>query len=138
MPYVQLSDMVSRIPNPFLVQALDDSQAGLVDQNIWAAIQTDVGNIIDGRLGQRYATPFTGSIPLVISEAAKVFAAEMIYDRRQVEPNPYRKQADAMREKLDRLAIGQEPLSPTINRADPSGAVIGERSQLSRHTRVGL
>lgn len=125
--YVQLTQIVL-VPAPFLIQALNDTPgATIVDPNVWSAVQAHVGTMIESRLGQRYAVPFTApNIPPVVAEAGLVLAYEAIYQRRvAAEQNPWTDQATAMREKLDRIATAKEPLDPYINRADPSGNVIG-------------
>jgi hypothetical protein len=141
--YVQLTQLVL-VPASFLVQALNDppAQTGQAvfkptqaDPTIWAGIQGDVGNQIEGRLGQRYATPFASPFPAVVSDAALILAYEAVYARRVGEDkNPFSTRATAMREKLDLIGEGKQPLTPLLNRQDPSGNVIGSRAVTGRRT----
>lgn len=137
MPYVNLSDLNGKIPLPFLTQALDDSNAKVIDQGIWALIQTQAGNAVDARIGQRYALPLATPYPAVVTEAAVVFACEMIYARRSIaeKDNPWTGQADKFRAMLDEIGAGTIPFTPTLNRADPSASVIAEPAQTTRAPR---
>lgn len=124
MPYVLLGDLRGKIPQKFLVQALDDDQDGEVDAGLWELVQAQAARAVDSRLGQRYEVPFADP-PAIVLEAALIFACEGIYARRVgPDENPFMGMGNAMRGKLDKIGSGAEPLIPTLNRAKPSGGVI--------------
>jgi phage gp36-like protein len=129
--YVQMSDVNGRIPAPFLLEALDDNQDGVVDVEVWQAIQADVQAAIDGKLGQRYPVPFLAPLPAIVSDAARLFACELLYKRRGSadKVNPWFEEADKMRAKLDLIGAGKQPLTPELQRQKPSVSVVGERSK---------
>ena len=132
MPYVELASIQARIPQPFLVQALDDDQDGAIDAGLWELIAGQTGDAIDARLGQRFAVPLAAdhaAMPLA-REAALVIACELIYARRVApDQNPWTKKAEAVLTKLDKIGAGEEALTPTATRARPSGSVIAEPSR---------
>jgi phage gp36-like protein len=131
MAYIQLTDLKGKIPTDKLIQALDDNEDGAIDNDVWAQIQSDVQVEIDGFLGQRYATPFIDPLPAVVKSAARVFAIEAVYERRNLlsEKSPERVAAQNTRKKLAAIAAGDEPLAPEQQRAKPSGVVISEKSK---------
>jgi hypothetical protein len=142
MPYVALTDLYGKIPQPFLVQALDDDQSGVANQATFDLIASQVALDIEARLGQRYATPFVASegqpIPQIVLHAALIFACEGVYARRvPIDQNPWTGMANSLRAKLDRIGNGQEPLTPSIQRQDPSVTVIAAPSKtFSRRTSI--
>jgi len=119
--YFVTGDLSGRIPTKFLIQALDDDKDGAADPAVISAMQADVQSDIDGRLGQRYETPFTNPLPAVVRSAAISIACEMVYKRRGVEGknNPYSEEAAKARAKLDRIGNGKEPLEPNKKDARP-------------------
>ena len=126
MPYVALDDLRGKIPQTFLVQALDDDRDGEVDAGLWELIQSQADQAVDSRLGQRYPVPFDDP-PAIVSEAALIFACEAIYARRVgPEQNPWMGMGNAMRSRLERIGSGDESLTPEIARTKPSGGVISE------------
>lgn len=131
MPYVELTDLHGKIPPQFLIQALDDDQDGAVDAGLWELIQSQSGDAVDSRLGQRYEVPITDAKALPLARnAALIFAAEAVYARRvPPEQNPWMGQANTMRSKLDKIGKGEESLTPSVNRAKPSGVVVAEPSR---------
>lgn len=122
--YVELANLKGRIPEPFLTQALDDDNDGAVDA--WAEVQAQACNDVDAPLSGRYSTPLPAPYPAIAVRAAQVFAAELCYLRRSVSPNPWTAQADELRKTLAAIGAGDEPLTPVLQRAQPSGTVIGE------------
>lgn len=131
MPYVQQADVSVDIPPSFIVEALDDDGDGVADVGLWDQVAAAASTAVDSRLGQRYATPFVSPIPAIVTEAARIFASEMLYNRRGVakDKNPFTEAADALREKLDLIGQGKQPLTPAIQRQQPSASVITERSK---------
>src|SRR4051812_25432138 len=98
MNYVEQTDLVGLLPAATIVQALDDDGDGAADVGIFASVADTVSRDIDGRLGQRYATPFPYPYPAVVTNAARVLAMEALYTRRGKtgDANPFAKQADAI------------------------------------------
>jgi phage gp36-like protein len=128
MSYVALSDLSGSIPAEFLTQALDDDGDGVIDDGGFDSIAADVGTDIDAYLGLRYALPLAPPYPPVVLSAAKVLACERIYKRRSIEDskNPWSAQAGQIRTMLKSISLGQAPLSPDLNRKDPSVSIIAE------------
>lgn len=128
MAYVELDDLRGKMPDRDLVAALDDNQDGEIDTEVWQQIQQDVQDEIDGVLGQAYTVPFPDPIPAVVKLAAKRFAVEAVYARRNLvgEKQPWVVDANASRKKLSSIANGNEPLWPDKGRSLPSGSVISE------------
>jgi phage gp36-like protein len=131
MRYVEPTDLIGIIPNTHLIEALDDNQDGAPDAGVFDSIADTVSRDIDARLGQRYATPFRYPYPSVAIYAARILALEALYARRgqKDDKNPYGKQADAQRAKLDAIGKGEQPLQPGTQRSDPSATAIIERSK---------
>lgn len=139
MAYVELSDVEGKIPSKFLIQALDDDNDGAIDTGIFELVQAQAGQEIDGRLGQRYEVPFVSPLPALVSLAALIFACEGVYARRVVpDQNPFKAQADGMRSKLDEIAKGEQPLTPEIQRKQPSVSVITSPSRTFSSSRTAL
>lgn len=136
MPYVLQSEIEADIPPTFLVEALDDDNDGQADAGLWDKVAESVATEIDGTLGQRFAVPFSSPIPAIVKQAAKVFSLEKLYARRGTPEaqNPWAKQAAAFREKLTRIAKGEEPLTPEIQRAKPSVTAITEPAKTTSST----
>lgn len=129
--YVTMSEMNGLIPTAFLVQALDDDQDGNADATAWAAVLGQVHKQIDGPLGTRFKVPFTNPLPPIVSEAAPIFAAELLYNRRGFadDKNPWTKQASELRKKLDAIAQGALPLTPEIKRTAPAAGIVSETAK---------
>jgi hypothetical protein len=138
MAYVCYTDVQGKIPPKFLIQALDDDLDGQPDPGLFDLIASQVSTDIDGRLGQRYAVPFSAPLPAIVSSAALIFACEAVYARRVTpEQNPWMGQGNSFRSKLDRIGQGLEPLTPELQRKAPSVSVIGECSKtFSRRSSV--
>jgi len=128
MAYIELTELKGKIPDRELVAALDDNKDNVIDADVWAQIQADVQTEIDGTLGQRFAVPFVAPLPAVVKLAAKRFAIEAVYARRNLsgEKEPWVVDANAMRKTLAAIAHGDQPLAPTQKRAQPSAVAITE------------
>ena len=126
MSYVETTDLVGIIPNTHLTEALDDDQDGVADPGVFDSVADTVSRDIDARLGQRYATPFNYPYPAVVVYAARILALEALYARRgqKDDKNPYGKQAEAQRAKLDAIGAGSQPLQPGAQRAEASATAI--------------
>lgn len=132
MPYVTQSDLESRVPAAFITQALDDNGDGEADAGLWDKVAAAVDAQINGRLEGRYAVPLAAPLPSVVTEAALVLAAEALYLRRGLsgDQNPWAKQAEAVRERLERIGTGKAELTYQSTPAKPGGSVIGEPSRV--------
>lgn len=131
MAYVTQDDLAGYLPPDFLLEALDDDADGVEDAGLWALLVAAVEDEIDSILGQRYTVPFS-SPPAVVTHSARLLALEALYQRRGVhgDANPWASRAQAQREKLDRIATGEEPLTPDTGRTKPSVSVVSESSRL--------
>lgn len=135
-PYVLIGDITASLAPDFLTQALDDNGDGVADPGVWDSIAAAVAKDIDGRLGQRYETPFSNPIPAIVANAGRIFAMEMLYARRgfAADKNPWTKQADAERTRLTQIAEGKAPLMPEIARKKPSASTITEPAKTTSAT----
>ena len=131
MPYILQSALKGKVPDDLLLQALDDNADGVADDGVWDAISGDVDRAIDGRLEGRYSVPLAAPLPAVVTEAATVIACEAVYMRRGLsgDNNPWTKQADAFRKRLEAIGAGELPLNATIIPVKSGGTVIGETSR---------
>lgn len=136
MPYLLKPDIESDIPPAFLTEALDDAGSGVADPALWDKVEASARDEVDGTLGQRFPVPFEAPIPPVVRHAMRVLVLERLYLRRGLsgDSNPWAAQAAKIREKLTRIANGEEPLTPEINRAKPSVTAITEPSKSSSST----
>ena len=139
-PYIAMGDIQGMIPLKFLIEGLDDNGDGEADGAAIDAVFTQASQAVDGLLEGRFTTPFTNPIPKIVIEATKIFAAELIYQRRgtKAEENPFTKQANQYRDpkdgKLGKIARGEEPLYPTIQRQLPSATAVTQPSKTSSST----
>lgn len=130
MAYITMADLTGKIPGPFLIEALDDDQDGAADPAVLSQVIADAEGSVDAILGTRFTVPFLNPLPAPVVNAAKVFACELIYQRRGKTPdqNPFTAAADQLRDPekgtLTLMARGELPLTPALNRAQPSGTVI--------------
>lgn len=131
MAYTTQSALASRVPPTFIVQALDDNGDGEADEGLWDLVSSGVDAQINGRLEGRYAVPLAEPFPAVVTEAALVLAAEALYLRRGLsgDQNPWSKQANDIRARLERIGAGKEALKNEIAPARSGGSVIGETSR---------
>jgi hypothetical protein len=131
--YATIQQVAARVPNTLIVQALDDNRDGQIDADVQAAWEQSVDGEIDGFLGQRYSVPFSGTIPSVVANAAMILRCEALYQRRGIptEQNPFSGQAAKIREKLDRIGRGVDPLTPDTPKAHDPGSIISEPSRFT-------
>lgn len=89
-----------------LINLTDDNGTGSVDQGVLSSIIMSVSSTIDGLLAPTYQTPFKGTPPNLVTEAATQFACEALMGRRLVpgEVNPFKERAKAMWELLKNVA----------------------------------
>lgn len=132
MAYLTQNDLAGRVPAATLQEALADSrQDPSVGESVWDAIVSDVGRQIDSRLGGRFSVPLSAPLPAVVQDAAVVLAAELVFARRGMpaDQNPWNTQAKAVRERLERIGRGDEPLSTTKPAASSPAIVISESAR---------
>lgn len=131
MAYVLQSDLEGRVPKDVIVEALDDDRDGSADPGVWDKIADDVAKAINGRLEGRFSVPLADPLPYVCREGAVILACEALYLRRgrAGESNPWSKQADAFRARLEKIGRGDEPLQYNEAPAAQGGAAIVEDSK---------
>lgn len=132
MNYCTQADLEVKIPAPYLLDALDDDGDRAIDADVLAGLLDGASREVDAILGQRYATPFAEPVPSICRQAAIFFACRDTYARRGIaaEENPWQKTAGEWTKKLDRIAAGDEPLTPEKQRSKPSGSIISEDSKV--------
>lgn len=133
MPYVTQDDIKTLMPADYLAQCLADE--GEDSAVVFARIAAAASNAVDAALAQAYTVPFASPVPSLVSEAARIFCAEMLYMRRGVPPdaNPFTARATEIRKKLDRVGNGKEPLQPgAAANASDSVAIVTEPSRLNQ------
>lgn len=138
MAYVTLTQIRAALPQEITHRLIDDTGAGVPDSENWNAIAEAVGREIDGKIGQRYATPLPEPVPAIVANAAFVLAAELLYQRRGFygEKNPWAVRAQGIRGTLgvpggqagllDAIASGDSPLTVASQRAIPTAVAITE------------
>ena len=122
--YTTLAQVTAKLPNDFIVQALDDDKDGLLDEDVWAAVAADAADQVDDRLGQRYSVPFDpANLSAKVRASSLMFVLETLYLRRGFgteETNPFLHSARAARkdDKADTVVKpGEDP--------DLAGIVLG-------------
>jgi phage gp36-like protein len=129
MAYVSKDDMIAVLPADFLTVAVDDRHYGDDIDNVWPIVADAATRRVDSILGSRYSVPFAEPLPALVKEAAIVFAAHMLYLRRQAgENNPWAKEASSMMERLGRVASGELDLTFSDSAADPVAIVEPSRT----------
>ena len=128
MAYVEQADIEADLPAGFLVQALDDDGDGEADSGAWDKVAVAVGNDIDGALGQKFAVPIPEPFPAVVKASARILALWHLYQRRGFhgDANPWETEAKRVRDKLDKIGSGKEPLTPDNLGKMPGGFVVTE------------
>jgi phage gp36-like protein len=120
MHYVTKADMTAIIPADQLTVALDDRNIGDDTENTWDTIATAATRRVNAILGARFPVPFAEPLPDLVKDAAIVFAAYMLFLRRQSgEANPWTKEADSMVTRLEAVAKGDKDLTTGPGDDDP-------------------
>lgn len=124
MSYTTRDALETIIPPQFILQALDDDGDGVEDSGLWEKLSNAADTAVDAYLSGRYATPFSTTIPALVSEAAKTFLAESIYMRRGYESdrNPHTARANKLRTQLENIGNGNGSLGGVSSDASGSGA----------------
>lgn len=114
--YTTLAQVTAKLPNDFIVQALDDDKDGLIDEDVWAAVAADAADQVDDRLGQRYSVPFDpANLSAKVRASSLMFVLESLYLRRGFgteDTNPFINSARAARRELSAIGNGEVPLTP--------------------------
>ncbi len=140
MPYLTLNNLRGAIPAAHLLEALDDDNDGAEDAGIFDLIADQAAEQIDGPLSGRFSVPFSSPFPAMVSLAARVFSAEIIYKRRGVEDekNPWAKQARDLRETLAAIGANKAPAPTDFPTVAKLGAVIIAEPARTSSSRLAL
>lgn len=111
--------MIAIIPEDILTVAVDDRHYGDDVEAVWPIVADAASRRVDSILGSRYPVPFSSPFPALVKEAAVIFAAHMLYLRRQAgENNPFAKEAEALRTRLEAIAEGKADLTSSLSESD--------------------
>ena len=141
--YVTQSQLQSEIPEPDLIDALDDDKDGQADETAWEQILATASTDVDALLGSRYTVPLAEpedwdaetkgawALPSPVQSAAFAFAGEKIYKRRRTpdDQNPFFKRAEFWRSRLAKIGAGELALEATATNTGPA-ANYGGRAKL--------
>lgn len=134
MAYVG-NEAVKRLVGPEnFALMLDDDKDGIEDPGLFDALAADASDAVDAYLSAKYAVPFAGYVPPFVRLCAKVICAEMLYMRRGVarDANPWTKQADTLRTRLEKIAAGTDKLAEEEDAGGQAVEVQTERSKLAQ------
>lgn len=139
MAYFTQTDLEVLIPAGWVVDALDDDADGTQDATLFSELQTVVEGEINASLGQRYTVPIAAGVADDwLRHAAVHLAAFQCYARRQaMEFFPYAATVEMIRERLERMARGEEALAPGADREEASVTAITE-DRLTHQSGGGL
>ena len=125
--YTNAAAIYSKIPQPRVIEALDDDGDGQIDAGALDQIIANASLAVDGALQSRYSgqIPFD-PIPPFVAQCALIFACEDICRRREItgDKNPFTAEAKALRDRLDLIAKRIIPLDPDTEPEAP-GAKYG-------------
>jgi phage gp36-like protein len=129
MAYITIEDLKGKVPYQHLADALDDNKDGQPDAAVVALVLQDASDRVDQFLERQYTVPVTaamfsaGALPKLVKNAAKLFAAQDVYKRRNVE-FPWQSELDECVKALEAIQKGEESL-PGIGGRSP-GALVSE------------
>jgi len=108
------------VPAATITSALDDGMAGYDVEDNWTQVASAACDRVDAILATRYTVPFSAPLPALVREAARCFAAHILYLRRQAGDgsNPYTAEATRMETRLQRVADGLADLESAAGDAD--------------------
>ncbi len=127
--YLTRQRLETLVPPPTLLQALDDDRDGIEDAGRFDAVADLVAEEIHGLIAPRYRPPLREPVPGIVTRAAAVFAAEMIFQRRlhaSDDRNPFAAQARELRRRLEAIGQGNADLYAPDAPSQAHGAVIAE------------
>ena len=129
MPYCSQDDITAEMNGadllPFLAdQGEQDIKAATV-QTLLAQIIDRCGAKCDGRISPIYQTPIVPTPPC-LRDACTVFVCEALWRRRLTpdEKNPFKAEAEEMRERLVKIGAGELELDANYTREYPQGVVV--------------
>jgi phage gp36-like protein len=127
MSYFTRTALETIIPPAFLVEALDDDGDGVEDTGLYSALAAEAEAAVDEFLSRRYAVPMDPA-PAMVANAAKIFAAEMLHQRRGQygDKNPFTARANAHRTTLEMIATGDITFGPATAPAKSPISIITE------------
>lgn len=116
-------------------QMLDDDLDGIEDEGLFDSLAEDASLQVDGYLSAQYAVPFSSPPPFA-RQCAKIFLCETLYARRGItrENNPWAAQAEALRQRLARIAKGDDALDARAPGASDSVDAETEPSRLAQQS----
>lgn len=129
MPYCTIADILAEVNTEQVTSMCDDW--GIGDFND-PRIQTLLSNIIsresskiDGRISNIYNVPISPTPP-ALRDACTVFTCEALYRRRLTpdERNPFKAEADDLRERFKLIGKGELELDLNVPRNFTQGAVV--------------
>ena len=125
MAYCTQADVITEINGSELIAFLDDDGDGQADPGLLDSIIDRESSKIDGRLSSIYQVPFS-PVPPAVRDACTIFVAEALYRRRLTpdEKNPFKMEADEMRERLKLIGNGKLELDQNFPRAFYQGVVV--------------
>jgi len=120
--YITKEKLYAAVPRQLVEEALNDDGVAGEDTGAWDSVAQAVQDAIDGPLSQRYAVPFAGTLPPLVTHASLVLAAELIYLRRGISGtnNPWTAKAETVRAKIEKVSTGNAPLGAQWDRESPS------------------
>jgi phage gp36-like protein len=125
--YTTRQKITAKLPDRFLVEALDDDNDGEEDTGLLDTIIANADEEIDSYLLARYAAPFADA-PALVGSASLTLVLEALYFRRGLsgDSNPWVKPAAEIRARLKRIAAGDEPLVAGREKAQAGVVVVTE------------
>lgn len=123
MAYITQADLYGELPQAIVTDALDDDRDGAADSAVATLVCDGASEQVDGYLGVRYAVPLA-TPPALVLRAAKVFALETLYRRREIKDFPLAGEAKQLRERLQLIATGELPLDAGTAQVSSPGALI--------------
>lgn len=125
--YTTRQKITAKLPDRFLVEALDDDNDGEEDAGLLDTIIANADEEIDSYLLTRYASPFADA-PALLATASLTLVLEVLYTRRGIptDGNPWVKPAADIRARLKRIASGDEPLVAGREKAEAGVVVVTE------------
>lgn len=131
MSYITQNDLLAYIQTDMLANGLNDTNAGVADAALFAAIYNAAEIEIHGFLESRFTIPFTAA-PALVKNAALVFCAEAVFARRGIttDANPFASRAKDLRRRLSDIQEGKARLMLEAEGAQAKGDVISEPSNI--------
>jgi phage gp36-like protein len=123
--YVAKENLYGELPEAVVTDALDDDRDGDADDAVAALVCDGASQAVDSYLQVRYAVPLDDP-PALVLRAAKVFALETLYHRRELKDFPLAAEAKSLRERLQLIAEGRLPLDVATEPANSPGSALTE------------